>query len=157
VHCPRPGDPQPTESGREDDEIPGAVPRGGRDDQPIGPEPAGPIRESRCPRARPGELTLGDPELGRQPRPSQVDDREVAHLDPPQAPPLVGRIDRPIRRRPPLGPGGRRLERRVQRPRLAGPMEAGAGWRGPVGRRGRRVEAGLAVRRAAEAADRVQT
>ena len=43
--------------------------------------------------------------------------------------------------RPPLGPDGRRLQRRVERPRLAGAVVSRGGGRRPVGREGRRLDA----------------
>ena len=125
---------------------PRSRPRGGRHDQAVRAEFARPRREPMCPGPRPGQLTLADAELLDQSRPPQVDHREPIGLDPPQPPTLVGRVDRPARRGPPFGPGRRRLERRVQRPRLAGPVVSAPRRRGKVRWSGRRVEAGLAMR-----------
>ena len=107
--------------------------------------------------ARAGEIAECDPQLDEDVRVSQVEHREVIDPDLPEPPPLRARIDRAARRRPPLGPGGGRLERRVERPRLAAAVVAPIGRRRTVRWQCRRVEAGLAMSPTAEPAERAQT
>ena len=93
--------------------------------------PFRPLRASSpAPRARERGLAArsagarADAELVRQSRPPQVDHRRGGGRRAPQPAALVGRIDRASRRRAPFGPRRRRLERRVERPGLAGAVVA---------------------------------
>jgi hypothetical protein len=109
------------------------------------------------PRAATGEVVEVDSQLGHDHWPPEIEHGQLGRVDPPQPPALAGRIDGPARGCLPLRPGRRRLERRVQRPRLAGAVIAALSGGRPIGREGRRVQAGLPVNPPAEPADRVQT
>ena len=145
------------EAGRKDDEIPGPLTGGGRNDHPVRAELSGPRHEPMCAAPRAGQIAELDAELGDKLRTAQVEHRQGRGIDAPQASPLPGRVDRAARRCLPLGPGGRRVERSVERPRLTRTVVAalGRGW--PIGREGRRVQPGLPVDASAERGDRVQT
>lgn len=141
----------------EDDQVPGVGSGGGRHDHAIGPEVAGALCQAVGCGACTGELVEGDAEILGDLRAAQVDDAQPVDLDAPQPSALVGGIDRAAGGGCPLGPDGRRLERRVQRPGLTGTVIAALGDRRPVRRKGRCIEAGLPVNPAAEPADRAQT
>jgi hypothetical protein len=157
VHGARAGDAYPREAGRKDDEVPRAIARSRRHDHSLGaecPSPPGELVRSR-PRAREG--VQAHVQLRPDLEAPQVEHRKVGGVDPPQAPALLCGIDGSASGGAPLRPYRRRLERCVQRPRLAGTVVATLGWRRVVGRQGRRVEARLTVDAAGKAADRVQT
>ena len=131
--------------------------RRGRHDHAIGAQFSRSLRQIVRTRARTGELLERDGEIGGDLGSSQVEHRERPHLDAPEAPPLVGGVDRTVCCSLPLRPHRRGIERRVQRPRLSRPVIPPLGNGRTVGRKRGRVETGLAVDRPAELGDRVQT
>jgi hypothetical protein len=124
---------------------------------PFGAELPRPSRQRLRLAARPGEVDEFHAESAALLLAPEVDDVEVPHVKPPQATTLAGWIDLAARCGAPLGPGGFRIERRVERPRIAGSVAARVARRRAVGREGGRVEARLAMDSAAEAAERAQT
>jgi hypothetical protein len=157
MHGARAGGVQLREAGREDDEVPAAIARRGRNDHASRTELASPLGEVMSPGAGPGQLVERDPEILGHSRPTQVEDRQRAHVDAPQPAALGGRIDCAARRGRPLGPDRLRLERRIQRPRLTGSVVATLRARRTIGWEGGRIDPGLAVDATAEEGDRVQT
>jgi len=130
------------------------MPRGRRHDQPLGPERPRTCAEVLRGDARPDELVEGDAQLASHRGAPQVEDPQAVRVEPPQAPPLAGGIDRAGTGCAPLGPGRLRLERRVQRPRFTTAVVASLGRRRAVGRKGGDVEPRLAMDPTAERAER---
>jgi len=157
VHRPRAGDTQAAEAGWEDDEVPGTVPRGRGHDHPDGAQLPRAVGEAMRSRSGAGEPIQVDAELVRQPNAPQVEHGETLSREAPESAALIGGVDCAIRGRGPLRPGGGRLERRIERPRLAGAVVATLRRRRPLRWEGRRVETGLPMGNAAERRDRFQT
>ena len=126
-------------------------------DHAFGTDPPSSTRQVLRRPARPGKRAQVHAELAARVVAPKIDDVEVSHLKPPQPSALVGRVDGAARRRAPFGPRGLGVERRVERPRIAGPMAARLPRCRSVGREGRRVEAGLTMDPAGEGADGAQT
>ena len=151
----RPGAPEdePREPGGEDHEVPSTGIGGGWRDDAFGAELG--RAPSECLRgvARAGEVVQLDPEHRPDVRASKVQDGQAVHVDRPEAPPLVGRVDGAVGGGGPLGPDGPRLERCVERPGITGAVVAAL----PDGRAirwvGGRVDPRLAVDAAAERGD----
>lgn len=89
-------------------------------------------------------------------RPTQVHDPDARDLEAPEAATLVGWIDGTARGGAPLRPHGLDIERRVERPRVAGSVASRIGGCRAIGWQSGRVEARLAMDAAGERAQRAQ-
>lgn len=126
-------------------------------DQPVGSEVPRSSGEHLGRTSRAGEGRQLHTELVPCLRTTQVDDADTPDLEVPQTPTLARRIDGTARGGAPLRPDGLDVERRVERPRVAGPVAARIGGCRAIGWQGGRVEARLAMDAAAERAQRAQT
>ena len=99
---------------------------GGRwHDQPLGSQPLGSLTDRLARLARTDEI--GELHAQRRPRlwSAQVEDGQAADVDAPQPAALASGIHTAPGCRLPLRPGGRRIQRGVERPGITGAVVAG--------------------------------